>query len=102
MATQQHTGVIVIVGAGHAASEAAASLRTNGFTGKVLVLGDESLTCHTKGRRWQKRLVGERITLASPNALADDTIPLNSVFRSPLSRSSYWTTIMPKIVFYRT
>ena len=53
------TNQVVIVGAGHAAGQAAASLRQEGYDGKIVMIGDEPYLPYQRPPLSKKFLAGE-------------------------------------------
>ncbi|MDP6435755.1 MAG: FAD-dependent oxidoreductase [Gammaproteobacteria bacterium] len=53
------SGTIVIVGAGHAAGQASASLRQKGYTGRIVMVGEEAFVPYQRPPLSKKFLAGE-------------------------------------------
>ena len=53
------SNTVVIIGAGHAAGQTAATLRQKGFTGRIVMIGDESYVPYQRPPLSKAFLAGE-------------------------------------------
>jgi 3-phenylpropionate/trans-cinnamate dioxygenase ferredoxin reductase subunit len=80
LAGNRMSGTIIIAGAGHAAGQAAASLRQKGYSGRIIMIGDEAHIPYQRPPLSKKFLAGEleikRLHFKPENFYPDQSIEL--------------------------